>query len=260
MAYWLIKALLGPVMRFFYRIRVEGLEHVPSDGAAILAGNHLAVCDSFFLPLVLPRRVTFVAKAEYFEDPKTAWFFRAAGQIPIKREGGSASERALLAAREVLDQGGLFAIYPEGTRSPDGRLHKGHTGVARLALQTGAPVLAVAVIGTREAQPIGQAIPRVFMPIVIRISPPMTFDRYTDRAADPKALRQITDEVMFELRELSGQEYVDSYAVRKGSPEAADPARVASAIEVGAALVGRSMLAEHQDLHQSNGVTRAGIA
>src|SRR5688572_15195859 len=195
MAYWVVKLLLTPILRFFYRIRVEGLEHVPERGPAILASNHVSFCDSIFLPLVLRRRITFVAKAEYFEDPKTAWFFRAVGQIPVKRGGGSASTRALEAAREVLERGRVFGIYPEGTRSPDGRLYKGHTGVARLALQTGAPVLAVAMIGTPEAQPIGHAMPRVFMPVTIRFSRPLTFARLAGRAAEPRALRQITDEI-----------------------------------------------------------------
>jgi 1-acyl-sn-glycerol-3-phosphate acyltransferase len=201
-------------------VRVEGAEHVPTSGAAILASNHLSFCDSIFLPLVLGRRVTFVAKAEYFDDPKTAWFFRAVGQIPIRRGGGTASQRALEAAGEVLADGGLFGIYPEGTRSPDGRLHKGHTGVARLAVQTAAPVLPVAMIGTREAQPIGQGIPRFFMPITIRIGRPLTFARHREREGERPVLREVTDEIMFELRELSGQEYVDRYAARKGSPEA----------------------------------------
>jgi 1-acyl-sn-glycerol-3-phosphate acyltransferase len=222
MAYWIVKYLLTPIFRFFFRVRVEGLEHVPAAGGAILAGNHLAVFDSFFLPLVVKRRVTFVAKAEYFEDPKTAWFFRAVGQIPIKRGGGSASQRALESAKEVLDAGGLFGIYPEGTRSPDGRLYKGHTGVARLALQCKVPVLAVACIGTREAQTPGKVIPRVFMPITIRISKPLDFSRYHDRPADPLVLRQITDEIMFELKELGGQEYVNQYAKRKGTETGAE--------------------------------------
>src|SRR5437660_6783743 len=151
-AYWVLKALLTPILRFFFRVRVEGGENIPGQGSAILASNHLSFSDSIFLPLVLRRRITFVAKAEYFEDPKTAWFFRAVGQIPIKRGGGSASARALASATEVLEDGGLFGIYPEGTRSPDGKLYKGHTGVARLALKSGAPVIAVAMIGTREAQ------------------------------------------------------------------------------------------------------------
>src|ERR1700704_5516291 len=134
MAYRLTKFILTPILRFLFKVRVEGLEHIPPGGAAILASNHVSFSDSIFLPMVLRRRVTFVAKAEYFDDPKTAWFFRAVGQIPIRREGGSASAGALLAANEVLQSGGLFGIYPEGTRSPDGRLYKGHTGVARLAL------------------------------------------------------------------------------------------------------------------------------
>src|SRR3954470_10377669 len=139
MTYWALKVVLTPLLRFFYRIRVEGIEHVPTRGPVILASNHVSFCDSIFLPLVLRRRVTFVAKAEYFEDPKTAWFFRAVGQIPVKRGGGPAGQRALESAREVLESGAVFGIYPEGTRSPDGRLYKGHTGVARLAVETGAP-------------------------------------------------------------------------------------------------------------------------
>jgi 1-acyl-sn-glycerol-3-phosphate acyltransferase len=231
MAYWLMKALISPILRYFFRIRVEGLEHMPDTGAAILASNHVSFSDSFFLPLVLRRRVTFVAKAEYFEDPKTAWFFRAVGQIPIKREGGSASQRALESAAEVLEEGELFGIYPEGTRSPDGRLYKGHTGVARLAMQSNVPVLAVAMIGTREAQPIGQVMPNLFRTITIRISEPMTWERYLDRASDPKVLRQVADEIMFELRELSGQEYVNSYAVRK-TDDAPEPVRVVTAADI----------------------------
>jgi len=237
MAYALMKRLIGPLLRFFYRVRVEGMEHVPLAGGAILASNHVSFSDSIFLPLVLDRRITFVAKAEYFEDPKTAWFFRAVGQIPIKREGGSASQRALDSAREVLDAGGLFGIYPEGTRSPDGRLYKGHTGVARLALQCKVPVLAVAMIGTREAQPIGQIRPNIFRPITIRFSKPLDFGRYADRADDPLILRRITDEIMFELRELSGQTYVDQYCKRSSetATETVEPAKVITADEVLAA-------------------------
>jgi 1-acyl-sn-glycerol-3-phosphate acyltransferase len=227
--YWIARAVLLPVFRFFFRIRVVGVENVPARGRAILASNHLAVFDSFFLPGMLDRRVTFVAKAEYFEDPKTAWFFRTVGQIPVKRGGGPASQRALDAAAEVLDQDELFGIYPEGTRSPDGRLYKGHTGVARLALRCGTPVIPVAMIGTREAQPIGQAMPNLFMPITIRIGRPLDFTRYADHATDPLVLRQITDEVMFEIRALSGQEYVNAYAKRGQTQlEPAGPARIAT--------------------------------
>lgn len=229
MTYWVLKVVLTPILRYFYKVRVEGREHVPSRGPVIIASNHVSFCDSVFLPLVLRRRVTFVAKAEYFDDPKTAWIFRALGQIPIRRDGGSASRGALLAARSVLDAGGVFGIYPEGTRSPDGRLYRGHTGIARLALDTGAPVVAAAMIGTREAQPIGQVVPRPFVPITIRFSAPMRFDRYLDRASDRLVLRDITDEIMFELRQLSGQDYVDEYCKRKkdGDDAGAIPAAAA---------------------------------
>ena len=135
MAYWVVKAVLTPILRFFFQVRLEGGEHIPDTGAAILASNHVSFSDSIFLPMVLRRRITFVAKAEYFDDPKTAWFFRAVGQIPIRREGGSASAGALAAATDVLRAGDLFGIYPEGTRSPDGRLYKGKTGLARLAVE-----------------------------------------------------------------------------------------------------------------------------
>lgn len=211
-----MKVILTPILRALFRVRVEGAEHLPRRGPAILASNHLSFCDSIFLPLVLRRRVTFVAKAEYFEKAKTAWFFRAVGQIPIKRGGGSASQRALDSAKEVLDRGGLFGIYPEGTRSPDGRLYKGHTGVARLALATNAPVHAVAMIGTREAQPIGQVKPNFFSPITVRISPPIDIAHVKGAAVegDPTVLRRITDDIMFELAQMSGQEYVDRYAKR----------------------------------------------
>jgi 1-acyl-sn-glycerol-3-phosphate acyltransferase len=220
MTYWLLKLILTPLLRFFYRVNVEGMEHVPKDGPVILASNHVSFSDSIFLPLVLRRRITFVAKAEYFEDPKTAWFFRAVGQIPIKRGGGSASQRALASAKDVLAGGGVFGIYPEGTRSPDGKLYKGHTGVARLALACRCPVLSVAMVGTREAQPIGQVKPRLFMPITVRFSAPMSFDRFYERQDDPLVLRQITDEIMWQLRELSGQEYVNRYAKRGDVVEA----------------------------------------
>jgi 1-acyl-sn-glycerol-3-phosphate acyltransferase len=220
--YWVVKAVLTPVLRFFYRVRVEGIEHLPRRGPAILASNHVSFCDSFFLPMVVRRRITFVAKAEYFEDPKSAWFFRSVGQIPIKRSGGSASQGALDAATEVLRGGGLFGIYPEGTRSPDGRLYRGRTGVARLALGLGAPVLPVAMVGTREAQPIGQVRPNVFTPVTVRIGRPLQFDRH-ERGDDPLVLRQVTDEVMFEIRALSGQDYVNHYA-KRDDPEALPPA------------------------------------
>jgi 1-acyl-sn-glycerol-3-phosphate acyltransferase len=212
-AYWLLKAVLSPLLRFLFRVRTEGREHMPGRGPVILASNHLSFSDSVFLPLVLRRRVTFVAKAEYFEDPRTAWLFRALGQIPLPREGGSASERALKVAREVLEGGGVFCIYPEGTRSPDGRLHRGHTGVARLALATAVPVVPVAMVGTREAQPIGQAVPNLFMPVGVRLGPPLRFGD-PEAADDASSLRRVTDQVMAAIGDLSGQGYVDRYASR----------------------------------------------
>src|SRR3954471_13165418 len=193
MAYWVLKLLLTPVLRFFWRVRVEGIENIPDEGPAILASNHVSFCDSIFLPLVLRRRVTFVAKAEYFDDPKTAWFFRAVGQIPIRREGGSASEGALAAATDVLVGGGVFGIYPEGTRTRDGLLHKGKTGVARLALSTGAPIVPVGLVGTDECQPTDAKLPRLFRKLTIRFGPPLAMEHYAGRSDDRLVLRQITD-------------------------------------------------------------------
>ncbi len=212
MAYWFVKVTLGTLLRLLFRIRAENVEAVPGDGPVILASNHLSVSDSFFLPLVLKRRVTFVAKAEYFDNWKTAWFFRAVGQIPIRREGGEAAEAALEAARGVLRGGGVFGIYPEGTRSPDGRLYKGRTGVARLAVDCGVPIVPVAMIGTRDAQPIGKIMPKFFAPITIKFGQPIMPDRFAGTGRP--MLRAMTDELMYELRELSGQVYVDEYAKR----------------------------------------------
>ncbi|MGZ6996378.1 MAG: lysophospholipid acyltransferase family protein [Acidimicrobiia bacterium] len=215
MAYWILKAILTPVLHLFYRVRVEGRERIPQRGPIILAANHRSFLDSIFLPLVLRRRVTFVAKAEYFDDPKTAWFFRAVGQIPIRREGGSAAEGALAAATDVLDAGGVFGIYPEGTRTRDGYLHRGHTGVARLALATGAPIVPVGLVATDECQPTDKKLPRVFRTVWIRFGTPLPLEHYGDRADDRLVLRQITDELMYEIRELSGYEYVDSYMTKQ---------------------------------------------
>jgi 1-acyl-sn-glycerol-3-phosphate acyltransferase len=226
-AYWVLKAVLTPVFRVLWRCRVEGREHVPRTGPVILAPNHVAFCDSLFVPLVVRRRVTFVAKSEYFDRRRTAWFFRAVGQIPMRREGGSASERALAAARDVLVAGGVLGIYPEGTRSPDGRLYKGHTGVARVALGCGVPVVPVGVVGTTDVQPRGSMMLRPFRSVTIRFGPPLDVSRFTGEPADdPLALRTLTDELMFEIRRLSGQEYVDHYAKRHGVVGGAAPARV----------------------------------
>ena len=221
MAYWLTKLILTPILRLFFRVRVEGIEHVPKKGAVILASNHVAFCDSLFLPAVLWRRVTYVAKAEYFESWKTSWYFRAIGMIPIKRTGVSAWRGALDAAEEVLGQGRVFGIYPEGPRSKDGRLQRGHTGIARVALRTGAPVVPVGIAGTREAQPIGRLIPRPFTRITIRIGPPLDFAEFAGRDRERIVLRQITDTVMTEIQRLSGQERSDNW--KKPAPSEPAP-------------------------------------
>src|SRR2546423_10119812 len=209
MLYWLLKTVLTPVLRLFYRVRVKGLGHVPETGPAILASNHLSFCDSIFLPLVLRRRITFAAKAEYFENPRTAWIFRALGQIPVNRGEGSDARLALDSAKDILDTGGLFGIYPEGTRSRDGRLHRGRTGVARLAMECRVPVLAVGMIGTAELQPIGRTVPSVFRPVTINISEPVRLDdRSLDNGGSSEARRQITDDIMLAVGRRSGQEYV----------------------------------------------------
>lgn len=220
MGWWAVKLILTPVLRVFYRVRVEGREHLPARGAAILASNHTAFCDSLFLPAVLRRRLTYVAKAEYFENRRTAWFFRAIGQIPLRRGSGSEWRRALDSAAAVLGEGKLFGIYPEGTRSKDGRLHRGHTGVAMLALRTGAPVIPVGIIGTREAQPIGTLVARPFSRITIRFGAPLDFSEFAGRDRERLVLRHVTDTVMFEIQRLSGQEYAGRYSSSK-APESA---------------------------------------
>ena len=217
--YWILKAVLTPLLYGAFRVRVEGRDNIPAAGAVIYAANHRSFIDSIFLPLVLRRRMTFVAKAEYFDDPRSAWFFRAVGQIPIRREGGSASQRALDAATAVLDQGGQFGIYPEGTRTRSGLLHRGHTGVARLALRTGAPLVPVGLIGTDEIQPTDSKMPRLFRTVTVRFGSPIDLAHYAGRADDHLALRQLTDELMYEIHELSGYEYSDSYATKSPTPD-----------------------------------------
>jgi 1-acyl-sn-glycerol-3-phosphate acyltransferase len=215
--YWLLKTVvLGPVLRLLFRPWVTGLEHVPASGGAILASNHLSFSDSIFLPLVLDRRVTFLAKSDYFtgrgaKGRATALFFRLADQLPVDRTGGRASEAALRTGLRVLRRGQLLGIYPEGTRSPDGRLYRGKTGVARMALEGGVPVLPVAMVDTAKAQPIGRKIPKIVR-VGVRIGAPLDFSRYEGMEDDRFVLRAITDEIMYELLQLSGQAYVDVYA------------------------------------------------
>ena len=211
MVYWVLKIIMTPVLRVIFQVRSEGAAHVPRKGPAILASNHQSFIDSVFLPLVVPRRVTFVAKAEYFESPRTAWFFRAVGMIPLKRGGGPASARALAAAREVLEAGGVLGIYPEGTRSPDGRLYKGHTGAARLSMQCDVPIIPVAQFGTAAVQPIGAMWPKLFRRVRVKLGPPLRWEGGGDGASE---LRQFTDQLMTAIAALSGQQMVDRYASR----------------------------------------------
>jgi 1-acyl-sn-glycerol-3-phosphate acyltransferase len=235
MLYWVVKGVLTPLLRLVYRIKVDGRANVPETGPVILASNHRSFLDSLFIPLVVGRRVTFVAKAEYFDSKKTAWFFRGLGQIPIRREGGGASDGALLAATEVLESGGVFGIYPEGTRTRDGFTHRGHTGVARLALKTGAPIVPVGLIGTDDCQPIDKKFPRLFRKVTVRFGAPLDAARYASDA-EGIACRQVTDEVMFEVVQLCGRyEYQDTYATKKAEDVPTEPAQVPKFEEVGAA-------------------------
>jgi 1-acyl-sn-glycerol-3-phosphate acyltransferase len=230
--YPVAKAVLTPVFKGLWRIKTVGLERLPATGGAIFCPNHTSVIDSFFLPLVLPRRITFVGKAEYMDSWKTKHLFPAMGMIPIDRSGGNAAERALNTAARVLEDGEFFGIYPEGTRARDGRLHRGHTGPARLALRTGAPIVPVGIVGTREIQPPDARMPRPFKRAEVRFGRPIDVQRYNDRADDRMVLRQIIDEVMFEIRELTGQEYVDEYATKKA--ETFPSAETAQVVELGA--------------------------
>ncbi len=208
------KAVLSPICKFAWRVHTDGLENVPAQGGAILAPNHTSVLDSFFVPLVLKRKITYVGKAEYMDDWKTKTLFPALGMIPIDRSGGDASKAALDAAAGVLERGELFGIYPEGTRSRTGLLHKGHTGLARLAIRTSSPIVPVGIVGAVAVQPPDAKFPKPFMELTIRFGAPIDATRYASRSNDRLVLRQITDEVMYEIRNLSGQEYVDSYATK----------------------------------------------
>ena len=217
MFYWVLKTVvLGPILKLLFRPWVEGEENIPEDGAAIFASNHLSFSDSIFLPLVVSRRMTFLAKSDYFtgrglKGRLTAAFFKGVGQLPVDRSGGRAGEAALRSGLKVLRRGELLGIYPEGTRSPDGRLYRGRTGVARMALEGKVKVLPVAMIGTDKAQPTGTKIPKLIR-IGVKIGKPLDFSRYEGMEDDRFVLRSITDEIMYELMLLSDQEYVDMYA------------------------------------------------
>lgn len=227
--YWFIKGIVKPTMLGLYRIRVEGLENVPRKGAAIIAANHVSFLDSFFIPLVIKRRkMTYLAKADYFKSWKTSWFFKSVGQISCERAGGSRSQQSLHIALDVLKEGKLLGIYPEGTRSPDGNLYRGRTGVARLALQSGARVIPVGLVGTDKVMPKAAKLPRLRgqIEVTVRFGKPLDFSRYAGRETDRFVLRSVTDEIMFEIMQLSGQRYIDEYASRTATeplPEALRP-------------------------------------
>ena len=229
MFYWLLKwVLLGPLLKLIFRPWAEGTENVPEEGGAILASNHLSYSDWLFMPLTIPRRVTFVAKAEYFTTPGIkGWlqktFFSGAGQVPIDRSSGSAAAGAIATGLRILDSGELFGIYPEGTRSGDGRLYRGKTGMARMALEAKVPVIPIAVVGTDIVAPPGKIYGKYARPGV-RFGKPLDFSRYEGMEDDRFVLRSITDEIMYEIMELSGQEYVDVYA-SKAKEQAAQEAK-----------------------------------
>ncbi len=220
MFYWLAKfVLVGPLLRLIWRPWTEGLDNIPTHGPAILASNHLSFCDSLFMPVMVPRKVTFLAKAEYFTTPGlkgrlSKMLITSVGQVPIDRSDADASRAALNTGVRVLRRGALLGIYPEGTRSPDGRLYRGKTGVARMALEAGVPVIPVAMIGTEIIQPTGRLLPRFRPRPGIRFGQALDFSRYEGMAGDRFVERSMTDEIMYELMQLGGQEYVDVYAAK----------------------------------------------
>jgi 1-acyl-sn-glycerol-3-phosphate acyltransferase len=223
-SYRLTKVLAGPFLHLLWRPRVSGVEHVPATGGAIIASNHLSVLDTVLMPLVVPRPVTFVAKSESFTgtglvDRLTSRLLRGAGQLSVDRTDRRAAQQALEASLGVLEAGDLFGIYPEGTRSPDGRLYRGHTGVGWLAVRAGVPVVPVAMHGTDQAMPPGRAVPRP-MRIEVRFGPALSFERYAGQAGSARARRAVTDEVMAAIQALSGQTVVPAYAPARESPTA----------------------------------------
>lgn len=217
MLYWIFKHLIiGPILKTIFRPWVEGAENIPATGPVILVGNHLSVIDSFFMPSMIDRRVYFLAKSDYFTGKGLrGWlvksFMTAVGQLPIDRSGGKASEASLNTGLGVLDRGDVLGIYPEGTRSPDARLYRGRTGVARLVVESGAVVVPIVMIDTEKAMPIGAKIPKIRR-IGTVVGRPLDFSRFSGMSADRFVLRSVTDEIMLEIQKLSGQTYVDVYA------------------------------------------------
>nr|WP_234037137.1 MULTISPECIES: lysophospholipid acyltransferase family protein [Leucobacter] len=208
--------IIGPILKTIFRPWLEGAENIPATGPVIIVGNHLSVIDSFFMPTMIDRRVYFLAKSDYFTGKGLkGWlvksFMTAVGQLPIDRSGGKASEASLNTGLSVLDRGDVLGIYPEGTRSPDARLYRGRTGVARLVLESGAVVVPVVMIDTEKAMPIGAKVPKIRR-IGTVVGKPLDFSRFSGMSADRFVLRSVTDEIMLEIQKLSGQTYVDVYA------------------------------------------------
>ena len=223
--YGILRAFLTPFLMILFRPKVKGLRHVPASGPLIIASNHLSFSDSIFMPLVVPRKVTFLAKSEYFTSPGPKGLlkkltFIALGQVPVDRSGGRRSEAALITGLRVLAEGKCLGIYPEGTRSPDGRLYKGRTGIARLAIESGAPIIPVAMFNTEKIQPTGTVVPKV-MRVKMIFGEPMYFD---GDSTDLQYLRVVTDQIMSRIQEMSDQEYVDTYAskAKKSADEGGD--------------------------------------
>jgi 1-acyl-sn-glycerol-3-phosphate acyltransferase len=211
---------VAPIVRGLWRPWTDGLDNIPVDGPAVLASNHLSVADSIFLPAVSAREITFLAKAEYFggngfKARVTSTVMRGIRQIPVDRGNGRAALAALELALSVLKDGGLFGIYPEGTRSPDGRLYRGRTGIARIVLEANVPVIPIAMMGTDKVQPIGSRFPRLGHSIGVRVGPALDYSQVAAGPRNPKLLREVTDDIMAHIRRLSGQQYVDKYANRE---------------------------------------------
>lgn len=217
MFYWVMKNIVvGPLVKGIFRPWVTGAGRIPTEGPVILASNHLSFIDSIFLPLVIERQMVFLAKSEYFTGKGlkgwlTKVFFRGTGQLPIDRSGGKASEASLNTGLRVLAEGKVLGIYPEGTRSPDGQMYRGRTGVARMILEARVPVIPVAMIDTEKAMPIGKRLPSIRR-IGVIFGEPLDFSRFYGLEGDRFILRAVTDEIMYELLGLSGQNYVDVYA------------------------------------------------
>jgi 1-acyl-sn-glycerol-3-phosphate acyltransferase len=237
MLYWLFKSIMfGPLVKLIFRPKVVNRHNFPKSGAAIMASNHLSFSDSFFLPVVAPRRITFLAKSEYFNGKGfkgliSKAFFTGVGQVPIDRSGGRASEAAVQTAISILKDGKLLGIYPEGTRSPDGRLYRGRTGIIRIAIEAGVPIVPVAMIGTFEIQPIGKVMPRI-KKVKVAYGTPLDFTHLKDQVRDPAVLRECTNQVMQAIQAMSGQEYVDIYATKAKELIAESEVDAAKAVEI----------------------------